>query len=121
MADNALGDYDVTTTQAKQRSRGSDEWPIVAVGTAVITLATAVLITGLGNLAIARAMAGVVEPARPFPRSSGWSSSSDGDCHPRHAELAYLGRWPTHVCDDYACRGHRLSQAASMGMCGRRR
>jgi len=39
----------------------------VSVGTAVITLGTAVLMTGLGNLAIAPAMAGAEGPARPFP------------------------------------------------------
>jgi hypothetical protein len=64
-----LDDCDVALTRVKQVSQGSSRWTIVVVGTAVITLGTAVLVSGLGNLAIAPAMAGAGGPF-PIPLSS---------------------------------------------------
>ena len=50
----------------KQAAQGRHRWTIIAVGTVAIALGAAVLVSGLGNLAIAPVMADASGPERSF-------------------------------------------------------
>ena len=72
----SLGDSGMTSMQAKPASLAKARRTILAVGTVVIVLGAAVLISGLTNLAIAPAMAAARSqtPAFPVPLSALLSS-----------------------------------------------